>query len=75
MTEVASARLDKALEEEDSESLLKPARTQSHFVELNSKNEDLLLEEIPSDAEKSLNKMLLDTENQEEQKVEDELLI
>ena len=41
-------------------------------MELNSKNEDLLLEEIPSDAEKSLNKMLLD---EEEKKGDDELLI
>lgn len=55
--ELKSARLlDKALEAEEEN--LRPSRTLSHFVELNSKNEDMLLEEI-DDAEKSLSKMLL----------------
>lgn len=58
--ELKSARLlDKALEAEAEEENLRPSRTLSHFVELNSKNEDMLLEEI-ADAEKSLSKMLLD---------------
>ena len=40
---------------------LLPSRTNSHFVELNSHNEDMLLEEIDAN-ENNLNKMLLDEE-------------
>lgn len=56
-----------------------PIRTQSHFVELNANNEDMLFDEIDDDTEKSLNKMLLDNEKDGEdvdlERDEDELLI
>lgn len=54
LTEVESARLEQAMQKS-----LNPVRQQSHFVELNSNNEDMLLEDI-EDTEKHLNKMLLD---------------
>ena len=59
LTEVESARLEKAMEDEnvDSDSAY-PTRTQSHFVELNSNNEDMLLEEI--DDEERMNALLLE---------------
>ena len=43
----------------------------SHFVELNSKNEDMLLEEIEG-YEKDLTKMLLDDEEINFDRAEDE---
>ncbi len=59
LTEVESARLEKAMEDEEAESdSAFPARTQSHFVELNSNNEDMLLEEI--DDEERMNALLLE---------------
>ena len=67
----------------DSEDItIRPQRTQSHFVELNSKNEDSLLEEIAAaDAIKELDNMLLLDDDDEEEKGkviqngEDELLL
>ena len=57
LTEVESARLEQAMQKS-----LNPVRQQSHFVELNSNNEDMLLEDI-EDTEKHLNKMLLDDDD------------
>ena len=58
-----SACLDKALEEAttDRDDKYKVARTMSHFVEMNSNNEDSLLDGI--DDEKSLKGMILDQES------------
>ena len=54
---------------------MKPARTHSHFVELNDNNEDMLLEGINGDEdERRLNDMLLDEEPDLERDG-DELLI
>ena len=53
---------------------LLPQRTQSHFVEMNSKNEDLLLEEI-TEPDKSIDKMLLDDDDAGGAHDDDELLI
>ena len=54
-------------------------RTQSHFVEMNSKNEDLLLEEMTEPEKLSIDKMdkmlLDDEENTGTAHDDDELLI
>ena len=68
LDEQASARLDKMM-------TMKPARTHSHFVELNDNNEDMLLEGINGDEdERRLNDMLLD-EAPDLERDGDELLI
>ena len=44
---MASARLEKAFEDDMD---YQPVRTHSHFVEMNSSMEDMLLEEIDTEA-------------------------
>ena len=68
--------MEKVLEEtEDGDNALKPQRTQSHFVEMNSKNEELLLEGISEENEKSLNKLLLEDDTAKVDKNDDDMLI
>jgi hypothetical protein len=61
LTEIESARLERAIEGDgDIETIDKASmsRQHSHFVELNSNNEDMLLEEIDDDDRQSINNML-----------------
>ncbi len=47
----------------------------SHFVEMNSKNEELLMVGITEENEKSLNNLLLEEDNGQVIKGDDDLLI
>ena len=80
LSAMVQARLDEELlasaaAADSQEEMLKPQRTQSHFVEMNSKNEELLMVGITPENEESLNALLLEEDNGEVIKHDDDDLL